>query len=244
MAVTTVDQYGAPSYGAIGTPPAGIVFHTPENADHTLGSAIAVAKWQASSGNTSGGSYHGILGYDSSKGSMDNPDAWTMVRSVPWNKAAGGLSSNRDPAVWRPDRFPWIKQMIPLAAYNDPNRWMHQIALSGKAAWYVANGYPKGALIRIAEWVRILEKAYKYDAVMTLHRMWQTNRSDPGPLSLADQVLGEYEKLYLAPAPAPVPAPVPVPTIPDPLSLALARLVSKDADIQSAIDMLNRAKER
>lgn len=204
MTVSTVDAYGAPKYGPIGRPPAGVIFHTPENADISLASAIAVARWQATSGNTSGGSYHGILGYDSTRGGMDNPNAWVMVRSVPWDTASGGVTTRRD-AIWAPDRFPWIKQLVSPAAYSDPNRWFHQIALSGKAAWYTQNGYPKGAVIRLAEWVKILEGAYKYDAVLTLHRMWQTNRTDPGPIDLADKVLAEYQRLN-APPPPPPPA--------------------------------------
>ena len=200
MTVSTIDAYGAPKYGPIGRPPAGLVFHTPENADISLASAIAVAKWQATSSNTSGGSYHGILAHDATRGTIDNPNAWVMVRSVPWDQACGGLSTLRD-TTWAPDRFPWIKQLITPAAYTDPNRWFHQIALSGKASWYVTNGYPKGAVIRLAEWVKILEGAYGYDAVLTLHRMWQTNRSDPGPLDLADKVLAEYERLNSPPPP-------------------------------------------
>ena len=200
MAVSTVDSYGAPSYGPIGRPPAGLVFHTPENSNPSLASAIAVAKWQATSSNTSGGSYHGILAHDGPEdpATCVTADHWTMVRSVPWDQACGGLSSARD-STWAPDRYPWIKQLISPAAYADPNRWFHQIALSGKAAWYVTNGYPKGAVTRLAEWVKILEGAYKYDAVLTLHRMWQTNRSDPGPVDLADRVLEEYARLNAPP---------------------------------------------
>lgn len=197
MAVSTIDAYGAPKYGPIGRPPAGVVYHTPEWGDTpTLDNAIACAKWQATSGNTSGGSYHGILGHDAT----DNPaactaaDHWTMVRSVPWDQAAGGLSSARD-ATWAPGRYPWIQQLVSSAAYSDPNRWFHQISLSGKAAWYVTNGYPKGAVTRLAEWVKVLEGAYSYDAVLTCHRHWQTNRSDPGPLDLPDLVLAEYARL-------------------------------------------------
>lgn len=212
MTVSTHDQYGAPSYGLLGRPPAGIVFHTPENADPTLASAIAIAKWQAGSTNTSGGSYHGILAHNTTAHSWAGctvADHWTMVRSVPWDRAAGSLSSNRDPAVWQPGRFPWIAQLLGAAAYADPNKWLHAIALSGKAAQYVQHGYPPGALKRLAEWVLILERAYNYDAVMTLHRMWQTNRSDPGPLDLADKILVEYGKLGVTPAPTPEPAPAP-----------------------------------
>ncbi len=219
MGITTRDQYGAPSYGAIGKPPAGIVFHTPENADPTLASAIGIAQWQAGSTNTSGGSYHGILGHDSEKyphaiAGCAVADHWTMVRSVPWNMAAGSLTSGRDPDMWQPGRFPWIAQLLGAAAYSDPNRWLHAISLSGKAAWYVTNGYPPGALRRLAEWVLILEKTYNYDAVLTLHRMWQTNRSDPGPLDLGDEIMVEYNKLTAAPAPTPAPAPAPPPPPP------------------------------
>lgn len=246
--VRTVDLYGAPSYGPLGRPIAGLIFHTPENVDPTLAQAIAVAKWQASSGNKSGGSYHGILGHDSAKYphsymlSCDDPEHWVMVRSVPWNTAAGGVTTNRDPSIWRPDRFPWIKQLVHAQAYADPNRFFHQIALSGKAAQYVQNGYPKGALIAVAQWVKILEKAYKYDAVLTLHRMWQTNRSDPGPLDFADLVLKEYRKLD-APAPDPVTPPPPPPEPePEPVNPLQAVVDSKNKKIDQAIALLQDAR--
>lgn len=236
--VRTVDQYGAPSYGAIGRPVAGKIFHTPENVDPTLAQAIAVAKWQASASNTSGGSYHGILGHNASHTWVDctNPDHWTMVRSVPWDKASGGVSTRRD-SIWQPERFPWIKQLVHAQAYSDPNKYFHQIALSGKAAQYVQHGYPKGAVIALAEWVKILEKAYSYDSVMTLHRMWQTNRSDPGPLNLADLILDEYQKLN-QPAPVPVPEPTPVPV--NPLQ---PRMDSKNKKIDQAIAVLRDARD-
>lgn len=244
--VRTVDQYGAPSYGDIGRPVAGIVFHTPENVDPTLAQAIAVAKWQASASNTSGGSYHGILGHNASHTWVDctNPDHWTMVRSVPWNKASGGLTSKRDPAIWQPERFPWIKQLVPAIAYSDPNKYFHQISLSGKASQYTQHGYPLGAVKALAEWVKILEKAYNYDAVMTLHRMWQTNRSDPGPLNLADLVLAEYQKLG-APAPAPTPDPVPTPKMytQAEVDAITKRITSKNSKMDSAIAVLKDARD-
>lgn len=220
MAVTTVDQYGAPSYGDLGRPVAGVIFHTPENVDPTLAQAIAVAQWQGTPANTSGGSYHGILGHDSVKfthswATCTNPVHWRMVRSVPWNKAAGGVTSNHTPpsqgGVWAPDRFPWIKQLVHAGAYADPNKYFHQIAIGGKAAQYVQNGYPLGLLMAVAEWVKILEDAYGYSSVMTLHRQWQTNRSDPGPENFADLVLVEYNKMFSAPTPTPEPTPTPTP---------------------------------
>lgn len=248
--VTTVDQYGAPSYGAIGRPPAGIVFHTPENADPTLASAIAIAKWQAGSTNTSGGSYHGILGHDSVRfphaiAGCTEASHWTMVRSVPWDQAAGGLTSARDPAIWQPDRYPWIKQLLPAAAYSDPNRWLHQISLSGKAAWYVTNGYPSGAVKALAEWVDILEKAYKYSALIMLHRHFQTNRTDPGPLTLPDLVVAAWEALVNPPAPTPAPAPTPPPPPPAPseADVLKGRITRKDAHVKVAIQALTDALE-
>lgn len=221
--VATVDAYGAPSYGPLHGKPAGVVFHTPENVDHTLAQAVAVARWQATTGNTSGGSYHGILGWDSARGPMSNPDAWVMVRSVPWNMAAGSLSSARD-ATWAPSRYSWIDAALHDAAYSNPNAWLHAISLSGKAAWWssklgTAAGIDevRGALIAAARWVLVLERAYAYDALLTLHRHWQTTRSDPDGLGTADLIFDEYLKLTAAPTPAP-----------DPLAIATARLAEKD----------------
>lgn len=199
LTVLTVDSYGAPSYGPLGKPE-GIAFHTPENTDPTLAQAIATARWQAGSGNTSGGSYMGILGHNGQR-PMSDPLGWTMVRSVPWNAAAGGLSTRRDD-VWRPDRYPWLKSLLSAAAYADPNRYLQQIAISGRAAWWAAKlstaagrDEVRGALIALARWLKVLETAYSYDAVLTLHRHWQANRSDPAGLDFADLVLDEYAKL-------------------------------------------------
>jgi hypothetical protein len=232
MAVITVDAYGAPSYGPL-RGVEGIVAHTPENADPTLAAAIAIAKWQASSSNVSGGSYHGIAGHNSAKyphgiAGCTEESHWTMVRSVRWDQAAGGLSTRRD-SIWQPGRYPWIEALLSDAAYADPNGFMHQISISGKAAWYVANGYPLGLRKMLAEWIITLESAYKYDAVLTQHRMWQTNRSDPGPLDLWDKVLVEYEKKKAAP----VVTPTPTPTTPTIASLT-ARIATKNDQFDRA----------
>ena len=242
--VRTVDQYGAPSYGPIGRPVAGTIFHTPENVDPTLAQAVAVAKWQAGRGNTSGGSYHGILGHDSAKyphGYMlgcDDPEHWVMVRSVPWNQCAGGVGNNLGHT-----RYPWMKQLIHPEALRDPNKYHHQIALGGKAAQYVQNGYPKGLIIAAAEWVKILEKAYSYDSVLSLHRHWQTNRSDPGPINFADLVLEEY---FRKPAPAPAPAPTPKTYTQAEVDALLrgpnTRIFTKNKKIDTAIAMLEDAR--
>lgn len=201
MARHSIEEYGAPTYGP-GGPFEGWALHTPENPDVSLASAIAIARWQASAGNTSGGSYHGILGHSGSDApaTCTDEDHWTMVKTVPWSLAAGGLSTRRD-AVWSPGRFPRIEANLSAAAYADPNRFLHQISLSGKAAWYEANGYPKGCVRALVRWIRQLETTFEYDAFLTMHRQWQTNRSDPGPLSLTTTLLAEYERQTTVPDP-------------------------------------------
>ena len=250
MVLATVDAYGAPRYG-IRPGTEQIIFHTPENAGGVgIDAAIATARWQAGSGNTSGGSYNGIIAHRGT----DNPascateDHWVMVRSVPWNQAAGGVSTNRDPAIWQPGRYPWMKQLLSAAAYADVNAYAIQISLCGTAAWYNANGYPAGLRKSLARWVLTLERAYKFDAVLTEHRYWQTNRSDPGTRGLSAQVLEAYGRLT-APAPTPEPTPPPPPPAPTELELArqaiagLERRVGvKNAAIDEAIAALQRAR--
>lgn len=209
MALQRIDQLGAPDYGALhGTE--GVVIHTPENGDPSIEAAIATARWQATSGNSSGGSYHGILGHDADLGPMSDPDAWVLVKSVPFGRIAGSISTRRD-AIWAPERYPWIAQLLSPAAYADPNAYLHALSLGGNAAWWstqlgAAAGRDKvrGALVTAARWIRRWEQLFDYDAVVTLHRHWQTNRSDPDGLRTAELILDEYEALYTA-APAPTP---------------------------------------
>lgn len=201
MTLPVVEVLGAPSYGPAG-PFEGDVYHTPEGVDMSLAAAIAMARWQAGPGNTSGGSYHGIVGFDETvSDDMDEPDGWTMVASVSWDLAAGGLSSARD-HIWRPDRYPQIAATLSPIAYYDPNRFMRQIALSGKASQYAMQGYPRGLVIRLAEWIIEDERNFRYDALLTAHRMWQTNRTDPGPLELVEDgglLITAYHELVSAP---------------------------------------------
>jgi len=244
----TIDQMGAPSYGPLGDPD-GFVYHTPENGQPTLAAAIATARWQASSLNTSGGSYHGILGHDAERGPMADPDAWVMVRTVPWSQAAGGLSTRRD-AVWAPDRFPWIRQLLSAAAFGDPNRFMLQLALGGNAAWWTSQlgtnrAGVRGALISMARWTLRLEQLLDFDAVLTLHRHWQTNRTDPAGLNFADLVLDEYARIT-APAPAPAPVDPDAARIADlerTVSRLRARIGNKNEQLDAAAVAIARARE-
>lgn len=194
-----IDVFGPPQYGNL-KGIEGIVFHTPENGDPSVEAAIATAKWQASAGNTSGGSYHGILGYDSSKGPMSDRRAWVLVKEMPFGRIAGSISTRRDD-IWHPERFA-VLQLLSDAAYADPNAYLHALCFGGDAAWWTGRlstdagrAEVRGALVRMAQWVRHLEKLYDYDAVLNQHRMWQTNRSDADGLELTDYIMDEYEKL-------------------------------------------------
>ena len=213
MAFDRINVFGAPNYGKLkGTE--GIVFHTPENNDPSIEAAVATARWQASTGNTSGGSYHGILGHDDSIGPMSDGESWVLVQTVPFSDIAGSISTNRDPKIWQPGRFPRLKELLSDAAYADPNAYLHALCLGGKAAWWTqklgtAAGLAevRGALVALAVWVRRLEVQYGYDAFLNLHRQWQTNRTDPDGLNFADLVLDEYRARFF-PQPEPVPSPV------------------------------------
>lgn len=238
--LATVDVYGAPAYGPLKGRPEGVVIHTPENQGPDLASAIGIARWQASPSNTSGGSYHGILAHDAARGPMSDPAAWVMVRSVPWNMACGGLMSGRDPAVWAPSRYPWIAANLSPAAYSDPNAWLHQLALSGRAAWWSSSA-PDAALMTLARWLLVLEQAYSYDALVMEHRHWQINRTDPAtPVGLiADGVVAAYQA-ELAPAPTPTPTPAPAPS--DTRAAALARILASTGTLAAAEQELAQAQ--
>ena len=209
----TIKQLGAPDYGVRkGTE--FIVFHTPEFGGFDLASAIACAKWQTAAGNTSGGSYNGFPAFDASRGfPITDWRAWVMVESVPFSHIAGGLPANHNQPAWRPDRYPWIKQTLSSAAYADCNAYCIQLSVSGTTAALVkliTDGKAGGLITFLAKWVKSLEVEYHFDAALTGHFMFQTDRTDPGTTPpdklLCDLVLEEYLKQN-APAPA-VAAPV------------------------------------
>lgn len=235
MTLAKIDQFGAPDYGVL-KPVEGVVFHTPENTDPSIEAAVSTARWQATAGNSSGGSYHGILGYDNDLGPMSDPNAWVLVKTVPFGHIAGSISTNRDPAVWQPDRYPWINRLLSDAAYADPNAYLHALCLGGKAAWWsnklssaAGRAEVRGAIVALARWVRHLERRFDYDALLTLHRHWQTNRSDPDGLNFTDLVLDEYERLFLV-----QPAEPPKTYIQAELDAAIAAaLAPKDATIRT-----------
>lgn len=243
MALPKIDLFGPPDYGSL-KGNEGIVFHTPENAGITVSDAMATAKWQATSSNSSGGSYHGILGWDSNRGPASDPDAWVLVKTVPFGHIAGSISTNRDPSIWQPGRYPWIEQLLSPAAYADPNAYLHALCLSGRAAWWsdklstaAGRDEVRGAIIRLAQWVKRLESIYDYDALLTLHRHWQTNRTDPDGLNFKDLVLDEYDKLFASTASTTQePAPAPETTWADKMKQQVADLEAANAKLRADLD--------
>ena len=98
---------GAPTYG-LRKGCVGMCFHTDEgNYEPTLVGAKRLATWQASRGNTSGGSYNFIIA-----------PGGEVVLSVPYLEASGGISGLRG-SNWSPDAN--VREWLPAAAVADPN---------------------------------------------------------------------------------------------------------------------------
>lgn len=164
----------------------GVVLHTTEGPNSSMAAAKGTATWQSPGGGgwAGGGSYNFIL-------TDDGP-----LLTVPYLEAAGGLSGTHDPAWWRPDRFPWLKQSLPAVAYNDPNLYMLQLSVSGKTSQL--QSYPR--IHRIAEdAAKIIKWAEDSDwaennLVVSGHFNWQTDRSDPSQW-FVDLVMEKYMAL-------------------------------------------------
>lgn len=194
MSLVFVDKYGAPDYGTRkGTVAA--VLHTTEGSGRTKAAALATAQWQATSGNTSGGSYHYILGQDG--------DVVTAVRSVRIDHIAGSISTRRD-AIWIADTDTELRQFMGSAAVADPNSYVIAISIQGQVAWFNQNGWPKAMVDAIALLLRQLEQRYSIkDIYVCGHYRFQSNRTDPG-LKLIPAVISSYERQFRTPDPSPV----------------------------------------
>lgn len=182
-------QLGPPNYGTRkGT--VGICFHTTEAPGQTLADAEATARWQATDGNTKGGSYHFIVGSDG------------FVLTVPYLDIAGGINptQNRRPR----NAYPEIPGLIGEAAFYDPNAYLLQVALSGRTADFMANGYPAAMVdtcARLALWVE-RENWGRDNIALVNHYQFSTQRSDPGT-GFVPLVLQRYQQLLAAPLPPP-----------------------------------------
>ncbi len=129
--------------------------------------------------------------------------------AVPFLEASGGLNPSSD--SWQPGRFPWLKQLLPAAAYADPTMWHLQLAFSGRTvdllhALAIGRGYARSMVdtgARIVVWAE-REPWAADNLVGSGHLHWQSNRSDPGQ-ALLDAVIARAVELGAPPPPAPAP---------------------------------------
>lgn len=184
MRIDFVDSYGAPDYGPWKGLVA-VVLHTTEGGRGRAG-ALGTAAFQAGPSNTSGGSYHEIVGVDG--------DVVTFVRTVRAGHIAGGISTRRD-SVWIADTNAELLRYMGARAVADPNAYVWQISVAGRRDYYDANGWPKALVDGIAQRLRQIEQKYGIaDIYVTGHKYFQTNRTDPG--KLIPLVIDSYNRQY------------------------------------------------
>jgi hypothetical protein len=179
----------------------GVVIHTTEGLDSSLEAGLETIRMQSPGGSLfdGGGSYHFIL-----------TDAGPIL-SVPFLEAAGGISGDHTPpsqgGVWAPDRFPWLRQMLPLEAYLDPNNYLLQISISGRTGDLQSYPNVQGLARDAARIIAWAEDQPEFDSNLVVmgHLNWQTDRSDPSQWFI-DQVMARYAEIKPPPggmAPSP-----------------------------------------
>ena len=159
---------GAPTYG-LRKGHEGIIFHTDEgNFENTIVGGKRLATWQASSANTSGGSYNFIVTKEG------------VVLSVPYLEASGGVTGARVAGVWDVEQH--VQGYLTHAAWNDPNAYLLNVCMLGKTAFYEANGWPAEMIDLAARLVIWFEDSNwgADNAFLCNHEDFQLNRSDPG----------------------------------------------------------------
>lgn len=164
----------------------GIVWHTTEPADGTkqlLKDAIATARWQASTANTSGGSYNWIVARDG------------VVLTVPPHLVSWGVAAGDS---LQPGRYPFLADYLSPRTLKQPNHHLLNIAVQGRTGWFNTNGWPAETVTNCALLTRWLEATYAFDAFFSGHYHWNTTRSDPGP-NLIPAVLARYGQVTTPP---------------------------------------------
>lgn len=180
---------------------AGVVLHTTEYPTTARADAVRCITDQSRRTPTGGwaqpGSYNYLV-----------HDAGAIL-AVPFLEASGGL--NPGSSAWAPERFPWLKQLLPAAAYADPTMHHLQIAFSGRTAALLAAlaARQAGVLRMVDTAARIIvwaeRQAWAADnLVVSAHLHWQNNRSDPGQ-QLLDAVVARAVELTKQPTPTPPP---------------------------------------
>lgn len=219
-----VKLLGPPDYGPLKGMRA-VVLHTTEGGRGAEG-ARATAVWQASTGNTSGGSYHEIVGHD--------PGEVTVVRTVRDGRIAGGISTRRD-SIWIADTDAELAQLMGADAVADPNAFVYQISIAGTVKFYVANGWPNRLVRALARRIRRVETHYGVkDIFVTGHYRFQSNRSDPSKI-LIPKIIAAYNDIYSPEQTAPPP---PVEADPDQAEIdkLQAQLADASHDLRLARD--------
>jgi hypothetical protein len=129
--------------------------------------------------------------------------------SVPFLEASGGLAPV--PPHWQPQRYPWLRQLLPDAAYRDPTMHHLQLAFSGRtvdlARELTAGRKRAQAMVdtaaRIVRWAE--REGWAADNLVgSGHMHWQDNRSDPSQVVL-DAVVRRAVEIGSKPPPTPDP---------------------------------------
>lgn len=182
---------------------AGVILHTTEYPTAGRADALRCIQDQSRRTPTGGwaqpGSYNYVI-----------HDAGHFL-AVPFLEASGGLNPGSD--AWAPGRFPWLRELLPAAAYADPTMHHIQIAFSGRTvdllhALAIGRGYARAMVdtaARIIVWAE--REAWGADnLVVSGHLHWQTNRSDPGA-AILDAVVARAIELSQPTTPPPAPPP-------------------------------------
>lgn len=146
----------------------GVVLHATESGGgSTLAMAKRVADWQRNNPER-GSLYHWLIASDGS------------LRTCRPRRAAGGLSTSRDPSVWAPKG--WLDDLLPDKVMRDPNAYFHHIAFVGRVTDFERYGFPASMPVRAARIIRWLERQWwgRDNQVVSAHSDWQLDRYDPG----------------------------------------------------------------
>lgn len=172
---------------------AGFIFHTDEYSGHDRATALRVIADQSRRGPggtwIQPGSYNLHIHYTDGKVGV--------IEAVPVRHASGGI--NPASPYWNPD--PWLRDLLPPAAFADPTMHHIQIVFTGKVASLVAalddgRAWARAMIERAAQIVQAVERTSwgADNAVLSGHRNWQDNKTDPGAGTI-DRILDRYDAL-------------------------------------------------
>lgn len=133
----------------------------------TVADAINVARWQDRP--DVAGSYNRIICSDG------------ILSTVPDDHASGGV--NPSSADFKPPA--WLYQLVDADEINNPNYFGQNVAVMGSVAHYNSYGWPDWAINGFALcWIDETQRIGR-KPVLVDHDLFQTNRSDVGPIARA-----------------------------------------------------------